>query len=105
MCAPPTPTAAAGFDRQAGPARMTRGPRGGTHMSQADWDRSTIGGAGLYVGRRRMLGTAAVALAAGLACGAGLAFMAMKHQMPQMPKAGGGNMVVTASSNTVATGA
>jgi NADPH:quinone reductase-like Zn-dependent oxidoreductase len=42
-------------------------------MSQADWDRSTIGGAGPDASRRRMLGTAAAGLAAGFAGGAALA--------------------------------
>ena len=39
-------------------------------MSQAAWDRSTIGGAGPGAAHRRMLGAAAVALAAGFASGA-----------------------------------
>ncbi|OUL99184.1 hypothetical protein [Variovorax sp. JS1663] len=38
-------------------------------MSQAQWDRSTIGGAGADAGRRRMLGAAAAGLAAGLTAG------------------------------------
>jgi hypothetical protein len=38
-------------------------------MSQAQWDRSTIGGAGADASRRRLLGAAAAGLAAGLAAG------------------------------------
>ena len=68
-------------------------------MSQANWDRSTIGGAGPDAHRRRMLTTAAAALAAGLVGGAALAFVAMKHEAPQTPEAGGGNVVVGAALN------
>jgi hypothetical protein len=39
-------------------------------MSQAKWDRSTIGGRGPDVNRRRMLAAVAAALAAGFAGGA-----------------------------------
>jgi hypothetical protein len=38
-------------------------------MSQAQWDRSTIGGAGAQASRRRLLGAAAAGLAAGLVAG------------------------------------
>jgi hypothetical protein len=42
-------------------------------MSQAAWDRSTMGGAGPGAAHRRMLGAAAIALAAGFVSGAMLA--------------------------------
>jgi hypothetical protein len=42
----------------------------GTYMSQANWDRSTIGGVGPDLTRRRMLATVAAALTAGFVGGA-----------------------------------
>ncbi|MDR6535883.1 hypothetical protein [Variovorax soli] len=68
-------------------------------MSQVNWDRSTIGGAGPDASRRRMLRTAAAGLAAGLVTGAALAFVAMKHEAPQRPKDGSGNAAVGADLN------
>jgi len=50
-------------------------------MSQADWDRSTIGGAGPRASRRKILGTAAAGMAAGFASGAALA----QAQTPAQP--------------------
>jgi hypothetical protein len=60
-------------------------------MSQAQWDRSTIGGAGPGASRRRLVVTAAAGLAVGFAGGT---FLAMKYEIPQMLKADGGNIVV-----------
>lgn len=66
-------------------------------MSQAQWDRSTIGGAAPGASRRRLVVTAAAGLAVGFAGGT---FLAMKYEIPQMLKAGGGNIVVATVSGT-----